>query len=130
MDAVGEVVEPQRVDVQPAGVLVERVHRGVAVARAGSAARRITPTTSSSLLSPGAARDSFAASARNVSRETSWKRSGWLTSIVSASSLSSRWSGVGGRGSSLPAQPARRRASTTMQRILSESMRRASTCQV
>ena len=35
VEAVGEVVEPQRVDVQPARVLVERVHRRVAVARAG-----------------------------------------------------------------------------------------------
>ena len=34
VDAVGEVVEPERVDVQAACVLVERVHRGVAVARA------------------------------------------------------------------------------------------------
>ena len=56
VDAVGEVVEPERVDVQAACVLVERsTPRCGRRARPGARPGASRPTTSSSLLSSGAA---------------------------------------------------------------------------
>ena len=99
VEAVGEVVEPQRVDVERSGDAASKGKIAVCPSRGpGSAARRISPTTSSSRLSSGAVVGELGACARSVARGTSWKSSGWVDSIVSASARSSCWSGVGGGG--------------------------------